>query len=164
MVKSGHWCANMFYLWVFGLLTYLAMPIAQIAAIFTSWDLGNEWVLDILKLTYAPDSGYETAMESSDVWILDPSTTHKSAAPDAWDPKRDLTPTELKTYKSAFAALDSGGKGCVTIAQFDNYIKSDPLLDTKAKRDALIKKVNFEASFDCIDFTEYAKWMSSSAS
>ena len=58
MVKTGNWCANMFYYICFLLLVYLAMPIASIAALFTGWDLGNQWVLDILKLTYAPDSGW----------------------------------------------------------------------------------------------------------
>ena len=162
MVKSGKWCANVFYNMCFLLLTYLAMPIASIAALFTNWDLGNQWVLDILKLTYAPDSNWEKALDDSGIWIFEQQDVYKKSAP-KWDPTKELNKTEYKTFMSAFVQVSGGSKTCITIKKFEKYLSSDPSLDTGAKMDAYVAKINYQNDPGCINFTEFAKWMDGSS-
>ena len=60
---------------------------------------------------------------------------------------------------SAFLMTSGGNKSCITIRAFEKYLGSDPALNTSAKMDAYVAKVNYSGNDNCIDFTEFARWM-----
>ena len=87
----------------------------------------------------------------------DGGSSKSSTGGDSWS-IADLTPTQEKTFRSAYNQLDKGKLGYITIKQFSQYIAIDASLKTKAEKDAYIAKVDKDTSGK-ITFAEFAKWM-----
>ena len=62
MVKSGNWCSNNCGMFGFIFVMYFALPLANFIAIFTDWNLGNTWTLDLIKDFASPDMDVDTAI------------------------------------------------------------------------------------------------------
>ena len=62
MVKSGNWCGNNCKMFAFALTGWLAFPIGSLLALFTDWQTGNDWTLNLINDLASPDMNIDTVV------------------------------------------------------------------------------------------------------
>ena len=161
------WCMNICY----ALIGYLFMGPIIYASAFPSfigmWDLGPKIISKVISSLGPPlmTLEYQDKMPENRVSFppgVKAPDFSGSGSKKAFDPD-SLTPTQKKTFKSAFDQLDDKKLGYITTAQFSKYISGDKSLKTEADKKAFIAKVD-GSSDGKISYAEFAKWMASESS
>ena len=131
------WCTNICYLWIGYMFIGPIIQASAFPSFIGMWDLGPKIVSKVIsalgpplmnlkyqemlpvdQISFPPGVAYPTFSGSGS----------KSAA-DSWNID-SLTPTQTKTFQSAFNQLDKGKLGYITIKQFSSYIAIDASLKT----------------------------------
>ena len=160
MAKSGNWCKNLFYTWVFFFINGLANPIEMLLATVTQWDIVMGWTMDLFYMFASPDSQWENVVKPTTWLIPEPFDGSGSGKP-KWS-LADVSKTDLEAYRAQFDSVApyKRNKKYITVPEMEKYIEVD---ETKSKEEKakFVKNYIDENGDGNINFEEFVRWMES---